>query len=322
MSQYNAKGAASAKFFIKVVHKDTGLPITGIVKTDIASFDYRRSDQSANSSVFDQATPAAEWTAMTWSECGNGVYQMGALPAGAVADGLGVFIRITWGGGQPNAVQVNDLFNVHNLANITNGAIDSVTTVTGNVNGSVASVTGAVASVTGNVGGNVVGSVASVTGAVASVTGNVGGNVTGSVGSVAGNVAGNVTGSVGSVAGNVTGSVASVTGNVGGSVNSVTQPVATQDKPRTVIRDLPVDDSPTPTTTTFNATSAALSTNANAYRHAVVVFDSGVKALVTGYSVGAGNVRTFTVKQIDANGAEAPLAAAIDASWIFDLTIV
>lgn len=46
----------------------------------------------------------------------------------------------------------------------------SVTTVTGNVNGSVGSVTGAVGSVTGNVGGNVVGSVGSVTGAVGSVT--------------------------------------------------------------------------------------------------------------------------------------------------------
>lgn len=56
----------------------------------------------------------------------------------------------------------------------TNNVIPSVTTVTGNVNGSVASVTGAVGSVTGNVGGNVVGSVASVTGAVGSVTGAVG----------------------------------------------------------------------------------------------------------------------------------------------------
>lgn len=59
----------------------------------------------------------------------------------------------------------------------TGAVIPSVTTVTGNVNGSVASVTGAVGSVTGAVG--------SVTGAVGSVTGNVGGNVTGSVGSVA-----------------------------------------------------------------------------------------------------------------------------------------
>lgn len=79
------------------------------------------------------------------------------------------------------------------------GVVGSVGTVTGNVNGSVASVTGAVGSVTGNVGGNVVGSVGSVAGAVGSVTGNVGGNVVGSVGSVLGNVGGNVVGSVGSV---------------------------------------------------------------------------------------------------------------------------
>lgn len=91
---------------------------------------------------------------------------------------------------------------------------EGVSSVQGNVTGSVASVTGAVGSVTGNVGGNVVGSVASVsgsvasvTGAVGSVTGNVGGNVVGTVasvvgavGSVAGNVGGNVTGSVGSLA--------------------------------------------------------------------------------------------------------------------------
>ena len=48
----------------------------------------------------------------------------------------------------------------------TNNVIPSVTTVTGNVNGSVASVSGAVGSVTGNVGGNVAGSVASVTGGI------------------------------------------------------------------------------------------------------------------------------------------------------------
>lgn len=48
----------------------------------------------------------------------------------------------------------------------------TVTGVSGNV-------TGSVASVTGNVGGNVTGSVGSVTGAVGSVTGNVGGTVNG-----------------------------------------------------------------------------------------------------------------------------------------------
>ena len=68
----------------------------------------------------------------------------------------------------------------------TNNVIPSVTTVTGNVEGSVASVAGSVGSVTGGVGGNVVGSVASVVGSVGSVTGNVGGNVVGSVGSVTG----------------------------------------------------------------------------------------------------------------------------------------
>jgi hypothetical protein len=79
----------------------------------------------------------------------------------------------------------------------------SITTVTGNVDGSVGSVTGAVGSVTGAVG---------------SVTGNVGGdvqgNVDGSVASVTGAV-GSVTGAVGSVAGNVDGSVATIgTGGV------------------------------------------------------------------------------------------------------------
>lgn len=54
----------------------------------------------------------------------------------------------------------------------TNNVIPSVTTVTGNVNGSVGSVTGAVGSVTGNVGGN-------VTGSVGSVAGNVGGTIGG-----------------------------------------------------------------------------------------------------------------------------------------------
>jgi hypothetical protein len=72
---------------------------------------------------------------------------------------------------------------------------EGVSSVQGNVTGSVGSVTGAVGSVTGAVGsvtGNVGGSVGSVTGAV--------GSVTGAVGSVTGNVGGNVTGSVGSLA--------------------------------------------------------------------------------------------------------------------------
>lgn len=49
----------------------------------------------------------------------------------------------------------------------TNNVIPLVTSVTGNVGGSVASVVGAVGSVTGNVGGNVTGSVGSVTGLTA-----------------------------------------------------------------------------------------------------------------------------------------------------------
>lgn len=73
-----------------------------------------------------------------------------------------------------------------------------ISSVSGNVGGSVASVVGAVGSVTGAVG-SVTGAVGSVTGAVGSVTGNVGGNVVGSVASVTGNVGGNVTGSVTSV---------------------------------------------------------------------------------------------------------------------------
>lgn len=64
---------------------------------------------------------------------------------------------------------------------------EGVTSVQGNVTGSVASVSG-----------NVSGSVGSVVGAVGSVTGAVG-SVTGAVGSVTGNVGGNVTGSVGSL---------------------------------------------------------------------------------------------------------------------------
>lgn len=90
----------------------------------------------------------------------------------------------------------------------TNNVIPSVTTVTGNVNGSVASVSGAVGSVTGNIGGN-------VTGSVGSVTGNVGGNVAGSVASVSGNLGGNVLGSV-------AGSVASVTGGINTSGGTIT----------------------------------------------------------------------------------------------------
>lgn len=90
---------------------------------------------------------------------------------------------------------IKDATGAHTLTNVT---VPLVTTVTGNVNGSVGSVTGAVGSVTGSVG-SVTGAVGSVTGTVGSVTGNVGGNVVGSVASVTGNVGGNVVGSVGSL---------------------------------------------------------------------------------------------------------------------------
>lgn len=73
-------------------------------------------------------------------------------------------------GAIPSSVQIYTNFpqTVELSTGITAGTI---TTVSGNVNGSVGSVTGAVGSVTGNVGGNVTGSVGSVTGAVGSVTG-------------------------------------------------------------------------------------------------------------------------------------------------------
>lgn len=69
-----------------------------------------------------------------------------------------------------------------------------------------------VSSVTGNVSGSV-GSVAgNVTGSVASVSGNVGGNVVGSVGSVLGNVGGNVVGSVASVIATVNANLTQILG--------------------------------------------------------------------------------------------------------------
>ena len=91
-----------------------------------------------------------------------------------------------------------------------------VASVSGNVDGSVASVTGAVGSVTGAVG--------SVTGAVGSVAGNVDGSVAsvvGAVGSVTGAV-GSVTGAVGSVAGNVDGVVTLANGAHGGAAAAFT----------------------------------------------------------------------------------------------------
>jgi hypothetical protein len=141
---------------------------------------------------------------------------------------------------------------------ITGGIADTVTTVSGNVLGSVNSVVSDVnvstASMTGIAGtvwsvasrtitGGIADTVTTVTnragfaitgGTITTVsdktgyslsatqtfdlTGNITGNVSGSVGSVAGNVSGSVASVVGNVGGNVAGSVASVSGNVGGNV--------------------------------------------------------------------------------------------------------
>lgn len=122
------------------------------------------------------------------------------------------------------------------LASTTNITAGTITTVSGNVTGSVGSVVAQVVAdlqgingiggnnvaglsqlgsayyagtLTTNVTGNITGN---LSGSVASVTGNVGGNVVGSVASVTGNVGGNVVGSVSSV----TGAVGSVTGTIGG----------------------------------------------------------------------------------------------------------
>ena len=139
------------------------------------------------------------------------------------------------------------------LASTTNITAGTITTVSGNVTGSVGSVVAQVVAdlqgingiggnnvaglsqlgsayyagtlttnVTGNITGNLSGSVGSVTGAVGSVTGNVGGNVVGSVASVTGNVGGNVVGSVASVTGNVGGNVVGSVSSVTGAVGSVT----------------------------------------------------------------------------------------------------
>ena len=103
---------------------------------------------------------------------------------------------------------------------VTIPTVTNTGTVTGNVNGSVASVTG-------NVGGNVSGSIASVVGAVGSVTGSVGSVTNGIGGDVSGKVLGGGAGTIsgdGVRASSVSGSVASVTGSVGsvtGSVGSV-----------------------------------------------------------------------------------------------------
>lgn len=77
----------------------------------------------------------------------------------------------------------------------------------------IKNVDNAIAHVT-TVDGNVIGS-------VGSVVGNVGGNVTGSVGSVLGNVAGSVASVVGNVGGNVVGSVGGVLATVDAHVSSI-----------------------------------------------------------------------------------------------------
>lgn len=105
------------------------------------------------------------------SELANGWYKV----AGNATDNATVgplLLHATAASGDPT-----DMVYEVVAQDLSTATVALVTTVSGNVNGSVGSVTGAVGSVTGAVG--------SVTGAVGSVTGNVGGNVTGSVGSVA-----------------------------------------------------------------------------------------------------------------------------------------
>lgn len=124
----------------------------------------------------DAATLAAIADAV-WDEARSGHATAGTFGEYVFADAT----RLS--GSATAAVNGKSFFDGTGYAG-TNNVIPQVTTVTGNVNGSVASVTGSVGSVTGAVG-SVTGAVGSVTGAVGSVTGNVGGNVTGSVGSLA-----------------------------------------------------------------------------------------------------------------------------------------
>lgn len=97
----------------------------------------------------------------------------------------------------------------------------TVTTVTGNVDGSVGSVTGTVGSVTGNVGGDVQGN---VDGSVASVTNQVSADITAISGdaTAANNAESFFDGTGYAGTNNVIPSVTTVTGNVDGSVASVT----------------------------------------------------------------------------------------------------
>lgn len=107
------------------------------------------------------------------------------------------------------------------LASTTNITAGTITTVSGNVTGSVGSVVAqVVADLQGinGIGGNNVAGLSQLGSAyyagtlTTNVTGNITGNLSGSVGSVTGNVGGNVVGSVSSV----TGAVGSVTGTIGG----------------------------------------------------------------------------------------------------------
>lgn len=99
------------------------------------------------------------------------------------------------------------------VANTTNIAGGTITTVSGNV-------TGSVGSVSGSIGGSVAGS-------VASVTGNVGGSVGSVSGSIGGNLSGNVLGFISGNVGGVTGvtfpaTVASPTNITAGTITTVT----------------------------------------------------------------------------------------------------
>lgn len=191
----------------------------------------------------------------------SGSFAAGAINAAAIAaDAIGASELAT------DAVTeiVNGVWNEARSGHVTSGTFgEGVSSVQGNVTGSVASVAGAVGSVTGNVGGNVTGSIGSVaSGGIASSSFAAGainaaaiaadaigaselaadavaeiadaiwdearsGHVSaGTFGEGVASVQGNVTGSVASVAG----AVGSVTGNVGGNVTGSIGSLATQAK--------------------------------------------------------------------------------------------
>ena len=107
-------------------------------------------------------------------------------------------------------------------------------------------------------------------------------------------------------------------------VDSAGRVQTTSDDTRDKIRGMAILASPAPTASSFSVDDSGtlLSVAANAYHHAGIVFSSGLKAVVTGYSIGAGNVRNFVVKQVNNDtGAFEDLPVAIDSSWTFDLEI-